>query len=456
MNDLENNINPGEPDDDIVGQEPVDIQSDTAVQDKTQQADAANQEQPFPDMPKNDAEPAPLYENDETPEPVSRPYKGRRKKSYRGLVAALLVTGILVCATLGVLVWNISVGSPNKLPTDIITPDGQETDDKTSHIILESVPSGTDKEMNDGMSAQEIAELVSPSVVSIKTYAENSIAPVSGGSGIVISQDGYIVTNAHVILGYTAISVELTNGDSYMATIVGTDPRTDVGVLKINAQGLTVPQYGSSDDVRVGESVLAIGNPGALSGTVTRGIISGLNREMQVQIDGSVYTMSLLQTDAAINPGNSGGALVNRFGQVIAINSSKIISEAYEGVGFAIPMNIAQPVIDNIINYGYVKDRAALGVTVIPLNETVGQQNGLPSQGLYISKIEESSNLNVYGIQVGDVIKVADGVELEENNDLVELIQKKKPGETIVLEIWKKSTEETVTISAVLIEAPQQ
>ena len=159
-------------------------------------------------------------------------------------------------------------------------------------------------------------------------------------------------------------------------------------MVKITADGLVPASFGDSDILQVGERAVAIGNAaGQLSGTVTQGIISGLNREISMQAGNSVVTMNLIQTSAAINPGNSGGALVNRFGQVIGINSAKLNSSTFEGIGFAIPSADAQPVVEDLIAYGYVKDRVALGVMVIALSPVTGPANDLPSQGLYISSV---------------------------------------------------------------------
>ena len=191
----------------------------------------------------------------------------------------------------------------------------------------------------------------------------------------------------------------------------------------------------------------------AMAWAVTQGIISGLNREISMQAGNSVVTMNLIQTSAAINPGNSGGALVNRFGQVIGINSAKLNSSTFEGIGFAIPSADAQPVVEDLIAYGYVKDRVALGVMVIALSPVTGPANDLPSQGLYISSVEDYSDLNNHDITVGDVILTADGVTLETTSDLLDVLETHKPGETVRLEIQKRGSGNVVTVDAVLAES---
>lgn len=232
------------------------------------------------------------------------------------------------------------------------------------------------------LTPQEVAKKVIPSVVCIQNYqrsnnnsmfffgggaqsgdAGDEVSPVSEGSGIIATSDGYIITNAHVVEGASSLKVILSDGTSYEAQLVGSDSITDLAVIKIDATGLQAAEFGSSGDLEVGDSVMAIGNPGGLelSSSVTQGIVSALNRQITNSETG--YTMDCIQTDTAINPGNSGGALVNMYGQVVGINSSKIVAEGFEGLGFAIPIDDAQSVISNLKEYGYVKDRAVLGIT---------------------------------------------------------------------------------------------
>ena len=297
----------------------------------------------------------------------------------------------------------------------------------------------------------EIARQVLPSVVGITTYQNGSVTPKSTASGIIMSTDGLIITNGHVVSDASGVNVILYDGSQYVAQIVGTDARTDLAVLRIDAQNLVAATFGDSASVVVGERVLAIGNPGGLSGSTTQGIISGVNR--QLTVTGGTETMNLLQTDAAINPGNSGGALVNRFGQVIGISSAKISRVDYEGVGFAIPISEAKPILDNLVQYGYVRDRAVLGVTVVALNEAVGELNGLPSQGLYITAIEDYSPLLAHGVQVGDVIVKANGKELIANSDLLTELKKFRPGDTVDLTIYKQATGRSISVSCELVQA---
>jgi serine protease Do len=242
------------------------------------------------------------------------------------------------------------------------------------------------------------------------------------GSGIIISEDGYIVTNQHVIDGATEISVILNTGDEYTAKLVGEDSKSDLAVLKIEKTGLTAATLGDSDTVEVGELAVAIGNPlgQEFAGTVTAGVVSAVNRTMTV--DNKVY--NLIQTDAAINPGNSGGALVNKYGQVIGINTIKLSTTGVEGIGFAIAISEAKPIIDNLINNGYVPGRPLVGITVT--------EN---KNGLSVYSVSPGSGAAAAGIQEGDLIVKADGEVLNTSEKLNQIRDKKSPGEYLTLTV---------------------
>ena len=314
------------------------------------------------------------------------------------------------------------------------------------------------------MSEQDIAEKLIPSVVCIQNYqitqqygfmqtdSEGSeVSPAGEGSGIVFSEDGYIVTNAHVVDGATSLKVILSDGTTYEAELVGSDELTDLAVIKIDATGLQAAEFGSSEDLRVADQVMAIGNPGGyqLNSSVTIGYVSALNRAITNSSTG--YTMEYIQTDAAINPGNSGGALVNQYGQVVGINSAKISATGYEGLGFAIPAETAQPVISDLIEYGYVKDRAMLGISGQFIDSLTGRFYGLP-QGEYVGALN-SDEAQASGLQVGDVITSIDGTALESEAVLRSMINEKKPGDTVELEVYRPSTNNTLTITLELSES---
>jgi serine protease Do len=283
----------------------------------------------------------------------------------------------------------------------------------------------------------EIARKVSPSVVGITQYSGyNMFEPSGQGSGIVMDTEGYILTNAHVVQDAVGINVELTDGESYPAQLIGVDTKTDLAVIKIEAEGLVAAEFGNSDELEVGEKVVAIGNPAGsiLAGSVTQGIISGKNRALN---DGG-YSSTFLQVDAAINPGNSGGALVNEYGQVVGINSAKIADINFEGIGFAIPSNEAKPIVDELIQFGYVRGRTKLGITGTEINEALANINELPV-GIYIWTIEATSDLAGKNVAKGDIITHIDGNRIEKFDDLTSILKSKKPGDTLRLTIYRST-----------------
>ena len=258
------------------------------------------------------------------------------------------------------------------------------------------------------LSATEIYKKVSPSVVGVVQYQYSYSLEAAGyGSGIIISDDGYIVTNAHVIEGAEAVKVVLYNEEEYEAEVIGSDIQTDIAVLKIDAENLVEVELGDSSQLEIGETVYALGNPGGLSlqSSFTDGMISGLDRVINVE---SSYYMSVIQTSAAINPGNSGGALINEYGQVVGITSAKIISTDYEGIGFAIPTETAKPLIEDIIKNGYVSGRAMIGINVITIDSVTARYYDVP-EGVQIIEINPDGSL--YGTEVkdGDIITHFDG-----------------------------------------------
>lgn len=286
------------------------------------------------------------------------------------------------------------------------------------------------------------------------------------GSGIVMSSDGYIITNAHVIYDTEsqykagkATSVKVVMGENhdqeYEAEIVGYDIQTDLAVLKIDAEGLTPAEFGNSDELAVGELVVAIGNPLGfeLYGTTTCGIVSALNRE--VTIDDR--HMSLIQTDAAINSGNSGGPLLNAYGQVVGINSMKMgstySSASVEGLGFAIPIADAKGIIDSLINNGYVTGRPQLGITGVNVTQSDADRFNLP-QGVYVYGVAENSAAADAGIRQGDIITAINGTAITTMDELNEEKNKHSAGETITLSISRSG--ETLDVELVLQEVKQQ
>lgn len=399
--------------------------------------------------------------------PVHQPQKQPKPKKHGSkfglkLLAVVLCCAITSAAALGVFVAMIQNG--------VINVQSSEASSNAAFTISRVVNGDTSSDTStssdstvSAMSDQDIAAKLTPSVVCIQNYqvtqnygfmqtdtSDSSVSPASEGSGIIMSEDGYIITNAHVVEGATSLKVMTSDGETYEAQLVGSDTVTDLAVVKIDATGLTAAEFGSSEDLRVADKVMAIGNPGGheLSSSVTIGYVSALNRAIANSTTG--YTMEYIQTDAAINPGNSGGALINEYGQVVGINSAKISATGYEGLGFAIPIDTAQPIISDLIQYGYVKDRAVLGISGQFIDSMTGRFYGLP-QGEYVAQLN-SSEAQASGLQVGDVITAIDGQQLDSESTLRSAILSKKPGDTVTLQVYRSSTQQSTTVELKLSE----
>lgn len=404
----------------------------------------------------------PAYYGAPMHQPVKQP-KPKKHGSKFGLklLAVVLCCAITSAASLGVFVAMIQNG--------VINVQSSEASSNAAFTIARVVNGDTSSSStsSDGtvsaMSDQDIAAKLTPSVVCIQNYqvtenygfmqtdtSDSSVSPASEGSGIIMSEDGYIITNAHVVEGATSLKVMTSDGETYEAELVGSDSVTDLAVVKIDATGLTAAEFGSSDDLRVADKVMAIGNPGGheLSSSVTIGYVSALNRAITNSTTG--YTMEYIQTDAAINPGNSGGALINEYGQVVGINSAKISATGYEGLGFAIPIDTAQPIISDLIQYGYVKDRAVLGISGQFIDSMTGRFYGLP-QGEYVAQLN-SNEAQASGLQVGDVITAIDGQTLDSESTLRSAILSKKPGDTVTLQVYRSSSQQSTTVELTLSE----
>jgi len=306
-----------------------------------------------------------------------------------------------------------------------------------------------------------VAEKVGPSIIGIRvtSKASNSLFNIgstggtSEGSGIIIRSDGYIMTNYHVI----QTAVEAKQGATvevilpkmkdkpYVAKIIGTDWRTDLAVLKIEADNLPAVEFGDSDALKVGELAIAIGNPAGmeLMGSVTTGIISGLDRTIPLE---DIKDLKLIQTDASINPGNSGGALVNSEGKVIGVNNAKLGGDGYEGLGFAIPINKAKEVTDSLIEYKYVKGRPLLGITVDGrFTEEYAKQYNVPA-GVLVADVHPLSGAYKAGIQVGDIITKVEGKVIKDKTELDSIKNKKKPGDSLNIEIYRDGKTKTMQV----------
>lgn len=300
----------------------------------------------------------------------------------------------------------------------------------------------------------QAVQTVSPAVVGISNYANqrdifrgtNQLVRRGVGSGVIIDSEGYIVTNYHVIERAEVILVTLDSGEEVEAEIVGSDPGTDLAVLKINKEGLPTAELGDSDKLVVGEVAIAIGNPTGLElqQSVAVGVISATDRTLEIY----EWVFSLIQTDAAINPGNSGGPLVNAVGQVIGINSVKISNA--EGLGFALPSNIVRNVVNEIIRYGEVR-RPMIGIVINEISPTLSRQYNLPVEnGLYIVEVAPGSPAEIAGIQSNDIITHADDQEVHNLREFRMIMVRKQVGETVDIVVVRG--EDTLVLPVTLAE----
>lgn len=270
------------------------------------------------------------------------------------------------------------------------------------------------------------------------------------GSGVIISEDGYIVTNNHVVDGAERLEIVLNDNRTFNATVIGTDPNTDLALIKIDAENLHVIPMGNSDDLKVGEWVLAVGNPHALTSTVTAGIVSAKARNISQLTQGrSMGIESYIQTDAAVNPGNSGGALVNLKGELVGINSA-IYSKtgSYSGYSLAIPTSIVKKVISDIKEFGTVQ-RAMLGISFSELTSKLAKEKGITAvnSGIYVAKVEERSAAMEGGLEEGDVIIAINGVPTRNTAEMQEQMNKFRPGDKVTVKFIRDNKEQSITVT---------
>lgn len=320
------------------------------------------------------------------------------------------------------------------------TDSAQSSDDSAFSMEIRKKPENSD----GGFVVKDVSDVVQkvrPSVVGVITESFQTYSTSSTGSGIILSEDGYIVTNNHVVEGGDSIAVTLDDGETYAAELIGTDVKSDIAVLKIDAQNLPAAEFGDSSQVEVGEAAIAIGNPLGLNGTVTAGIISAVDREIQV---GS-SNMVLLQTDASINPGNSGGALLNEYGQVIGVNSAKISSEDSEGLGFAIPSNTVGPIVEELIDQGYVSGRPLTGISGRNVSALAAAFYDIP-QGILVDQVAPESDAAAKGLTAGDVIIGVDDIRVENISDACTLRDEHKAGDTMKLTFYRQGSTHEINI----------
>lgn len=311
--------------------------------------------------------------------------------------------------------------------------------------------SNASADAGSGKTITQITDAVANSVVEITTESVrtgnyiNQYVTEGAGSGVIISNDGYIITNNHVISNASKINVRTKAGQTYTASLKGTDSTSDIALLKIDAKDLSPVTIGDSSNLKVGDMAIAIGNPlGQLGGTVTAGIISALDRE--ITINGT--KMNLLQTDAAINPGNSGGGLFNSNGELIGIVSAKSSGESIEGLGFAIPVNDITNVIKDISEFGYVKGRPQLGVSLVDVKDSqAAWQYGVSKLGVYVYSVNDGSGAAQAGLKAGDLIQAVDNKSVSTSSDIKAIIQQHNVGDTVTLSIVRDNMQQDIAVT---------
>ena len=402
---------------------------------------------------------APLEEHTS---PESEKKKRKPGKASWRIGGAILLVVLLIAASS--LIFS---GSNQRTEAPYISGDGmpddwndyldnyyQVTESKDAEIKLPRAELAPDfkvtlsNEHGKELSLQELYDQCSKSIVAIKGY-QDGVDGYYWGSGIILSKDGLILTNTHVIENCDTASVTLFDNSSYDAALVGADSTSDIAVLRIEATGLTPASFGDSAELAIGDKVAAIGNPlgETFRMTLTDGIISAIDRGISY----NGHSMTLLQTNTAINEGNSGGALFNMYGQVIGVTNMKMMSSysSIEGIGFAIPSSTIAAVADSLMQYGEVRGRTAIGITVGAIPENVTSHYDLPT-GLYVSAVEEKSDAAAKGIQQGDIITAVNGSPASATSDILTVKNTLSVGDTITFTMWRDG--ETFDVDVTLVD----
>ncbi len=390
----------------------------------------------------------PTYQNQYMPygnyAPVIKPEA--KKEASKGKKKGIIIAAIILCVSflIAIVALFVALFSDGIGNDKDVTP---ETNSDDTQMDFAETPNNVESILSDGneLSAKDVYNKVHESSVGILVYSGNKQQVSSEGTGVVMGTNGeetgsYIITCAHVVdVSNPKILVQTTDGTQYDATIVGTDSKTDIGVLFVASTDLKAAEFADSNSLQVGETVYAIGNPGGTQffGSFTNGMVSAIGRPVDSPVG---YEVACIQHTAAINPGNSGGALVNGYGQIVGINSSKIASTDYEGMGFAVPSSTVKEVVDQLISNGRVTNRPALGIQFMPATQSqtytiIVKTNNLPAGSIVIDTIMSGSDLENKGVKEGDMIIGVDGEELDDYDIILEKIENGKVGDELTLTI---------------------
>lgn len=353
------------------------------------------------------------------------------KLGFKRIILIIVIS--LISGAIGAYGYNTIYGNLNKheiVETENITTSAVDYKNVNAGSFIKAI----DKAINT------VVEITSTSSSTQSFYGVSE--STSKGSGVIISSDGYIVTNAHVVEGATSVSVKLYNDKEYDAQIIGSDTRSDVALLKINETGLEYSYLADSDELELGQDVIVIGNPLGLGISCSNGIISATDVEVII----NNYPMSLLQTNAAVNEGNSGGGLFNLNGDLVGIvnakKSSVYTQATVEGMGYAIPSNTVSKIVTDLAEYGYVKNRATIGIKVYNSPVEIGD-----TVGLYVTEVLEESGASKAGIKVGDVITEVDGTSITSYADLSKLLNKHEVGDEVVIKAYRENTQKEFKVT---------
>ena len=401
--------------------------------------------------PAPQAGPAPEHQNGPQ-QPVQEMKPVKKNRVGMKLTALALCCALLGGAVGGGIVWGVSNSGEEDSTTINVS------DRTVSQVAVNKVDGQT--EMSDAeVYAANVNSVVSINVTGTSgtNWFGQPVQTASAGSGFILTSDGYIVTNYHVVGDAQTIQVTLYSGDTYDAQYVGGDEDYDIAVIKIEATGLQAVTLGNSEELNVGDHVLAIGNPlGELTFSMSGGMVSSVNRT--INVDGTPFNM--IQTDTSINPGNSGGPLLNSYGEVVGIVSAKYSStgsngETAEGLGFAIPINDVSSMIQDIMTNGYVSNRAYLGTTIGSLNASMAQQYRYDiTEGAFVYSVEDGGPADQAGLQLGDVITAIDDTEISSLDDLTAARKSYTAGDTCTLTVYRQG--ETITLQLTWGAAPAE
>lgn len=415
------------------------INEESEAVEATEQEEVAEQpaEEIAPDNPQPELISAPPQDMPPVP-PV--PEKKKRQLSWGcfwGLISTIAVMFIIIVVLIVLIAKASASATDNFIGNVINSPD-------VERVVIE-LPTVEKPVLEEEFYVNKetglltpvgVAKTILPSQVQIKSFDEVPYAPVSTGSGVIVTADGYIVTNAHVVDGMKRFAVEFYDGTETEATIVGMDKKSDLAVIKVDKNGLIPAQFGTSSNLVIGEAVALAGAGAGFENTVTYGYVTGLGREINTDY---IHSSAILciQSDAALNPGNSGGALVNMYGQVVGIAVAIMDHETYENIGFSIAIDDAVPIIEDLIAVGYVKTRTKVGISYVEVGDALASSYDIES-GLCVMEIDPICNVARSGIKPYDIITEMDGERVHGADKISKILAGKVPGDTLTLTVYRK------------------